>query len=80
MPPNRRTRFLIAVGVSVLALLLAVHRLFGSQVYTPGAYGNWIPVYLHPLEVMLITALMLGVCSKPSPRSTRRNAFNCWSI
>jgi hypothetical protein len=61
MIQNRKTRFLIAVGVSLLALLLVFYRLFGMQGYTAGAYGNWIPVYPHPLEVMLITTLMLGV-------------------
>jgi hypothetical protein len=61
MVQNRKTRFLVAVGVSLLALLLVFYRLFGIQGFTPSAYGTWIPLYPHPLEVMLLTTLMLGV-------------------
>lgn len=58
MQLSKRARFRIAVLVSAVAIAFALLRIFGTEAYTPGAYGNWIRVYPPPLEIMLIT---LGV-------------------
>lgn len=57
--PNK-ARFLVAVGVSAVVWLAAILYVFGIAYYVPGANG-FIRMYPHPLIVMAVTTLMLGI-------------------
>jgi hypothetical protein len=58
---NKRLRFLTAVTVSALVWFIVLLRVVVVTAWTIGVHGNLVPVYAHPIEVMLLTLLAAAV-------------------
>lgn len=52
---HKRVRFLIAVLVAAIVWMVVLIRTFIVTAWTFGQHGSMIPIYPHPVEIMLLT-------------------------